>query len=153
MLICIQGHVMTKQLVNLVKIAKQQLDMQEKNLLRNQTLITRKYADIDSINTQIASIPMPSSGSFSAYQSQKDSIQAYLYEIHEIQRQIGILKEEQEYIKQQIRIAHLEHEKTLYLYNKAKDAQTLENNKQETKQLDEVTIMLHTRQKNSTNIE
>ena len=38
---------MTKQLVNLVKIAKQQLDMQEKNLLRNQTLITRKYADID----------------------------------------------------------------------------------------------------------
>lgn len=77
---------------------------------------------------------MPSSGSFSAYQSQKDSIQAYLYEIREIQRQIGILKEEQEYIKQQIRIAHLEHEKTLYLYNKAKDAQTLENNKQETKQ-------------------
>ncbi len=138
---------MTKQLANLVKIAKQKLDTQEKSLLRNQTLIARKYADIDSINIQIATIPIPSSGSFSAYQSQKDSIQAYLYEIHEIQIQIGILKQEQEYIKQQIRIAHLEHEKTLYLYNQAKDAQTIENNKKEVKQLDEVTIMLHTRQK------
>lgn len=138
---------MTKQLANLVKIAKQKLDMQEKNLLRNQTIIKRKYDDIDSINMQIASIPMPSSGSFSAYQSQKDSIQAYLYEIHEIQLQINILKQEQEYIKQQIRIAHLEHEKNLYLYNQAKDMQAIEENKKETKQLDEITIMLHTRQK------
>ena len=41
---------MIKQLANLVKIAKQKLDTQEKSLLRNQTQIKRKYADIDSIN-------------------------------------------------------------------------------------------------------
>lgn len=138
---------MIKQLASLVKIAKQKLDTQEKNLLRNQTLVKRKYADIDSINVQIASVPIPSSGSFSAYQSQKDSIQAYLHEIHEIQIQINILKQEQEYIKQQIRIAHIEYEKTLHLYNQAKDAQVVETNKKEVKQLDDVTIMLHTRQK------
>lgn len=138
---------MTKQLANLVKIAKQKLDTQEKNLIRNQTIITRKYAEIDSINAQIAAVPIPSSGSFSAYQSQKDSIQAYLYDISEIQNQIGILKQEQEYIKQQIRIAHLEHEKTLHLYNQAKEVQTIEGNKREAKQLDEVTLMLHNRQK------
>lgn len=138
---------MIKQLANLVKIAKQKLDTQEKSLLRNQTQIKRKYADIDSINVKIASVPIPLSGSFSAYQSQKDSIQAYLYEIHEIQIQINILKQEQEYIKQQIRIAHIEHEKTSYLYNQAKDIQNIESNKKEVKQLDEITIMLHTRQK------
>lgn len=138
---------MTNQLANLVKIAKQKLDMQEKSLLRNQILIKRKYADIDSINLQIASIPIPSSGSFSAYQGQKDSMQAYLHEINEIRIQINILKQEQEHIKQQIRIAHIEYEKTLYLYNQAKDAQVLSANKKETKELDEVTIMLHVRQK------
>ena len=113
---------MTKQLVNLVKIAKQKLDMQEKALLRNQMAIKRKRSEIDSINAQIAAIPMPTSGSFSAYQSQKDSIRAYIYQIEEIQIQIGNLYKEQEHITQQIRIAHLEHEKMLYLYNKAKDA-------------------------------
>ena len=138
---------MTKQLANLVKIAKQKLDMQEKNLLRNQMLITRKYSDIDSINVQISNIPLPSSGSFSAYQNKKESIQAYLFEINEIQIQIGILKQEQELIKQQIRIAMLEHEKTLYLYNESKRTKDIENNKKEVKNLDELTLILHSRQK------
>lgn len=138
---------MTKQLANLVKIAKQKLDTQEKSLSRNQLLIKNKYTDIDSINAQISSMPIPSSGSFSAYQNQKDSIQAYIYEINEIQLQIGILKQEQEHIKKQIKIAHLEHEKMLHLYNQAKNMQLAEDNKKEIKQLDEVTIMLHTRQK------
>ncbi len=134
---------MTKHLANLVKIAKQKLDTHEKNLLRNQISISRKYEDISIINTHISTIPIPSSGSFSAYQSQKDSIQAYLYEINEIQLQIGILKQEQEYIKKEMRIAHLEHEKMLYMYNKAKDAQTIEENKKEIKKIDEVTAILH----------
>lgn len=139
---------MTKQLVNLVKIAKQKLDMQEKALLRNQMAIKRKRSEIDSINAQIATIPMPTSGSFSAYQSQKDSIRAYIYQIEEIQIQIGNLYKEQEHIAQQIRIAHLEHEKMLYLYNKAKDAEMTEQNKKEAKRLDEATIMLHSRHAN-----
>lgn len=143
----IKRNVMIKQLANILKIAKQKLDLEEKNLLRNKMLIKRKYADIDSINIHIANIPMPSSGNFSSYKSKKDTIQAYLFEIHEIQTQIGFLKEEQEHIKQQIRTAVLEYEKTLYLYNRAKDKQDVENIKKEARQLDEVTIMLHSRQK------
>ena len=47
---------MIKQLANILKIAKQKLDLEEKNLLRNKMLIKRKYADIDSINIHIAHI-------------------------------------------------------------------------------------------------
>ncbi|RDU62685.1 hypothetical protein CQA53_09055 [Helicobacter didelphidarum] len=138
---------MTKQLANLVKIAKQKLDTQEKLLIRNQTLIMRKKSDIDSINATIASTPLPSSGSFNAYQNQKAAIQAHLYEIEEIQGQIALLRQEQEHIKAEIRIAHIEHEKMLHLYNKAKDEEKIELNKKEVKKLDETTLMLHIRQK------
>ncbi len=138
---------MTKHLANLVKIAKQKLDTQEKNLLRNQTSISRKYTDIDTIHSHIATISIPSSGSFSAYINQKDSIQAHVYEINEIQLQIGLLKQEQEYIKKEIRIAHLEYEKMLYLYNKAKDEKAIQDNKQEVKMADEVTNILYNHHK------
>lgn len=142
---------MIRQLINLVKIAKQKLDTQERLLLRNQSRIIEKRANIDAINASIAAVPMPSCGSFSAYQSQKASIQAYLYEIEEIQAQIGILRQEQEYIKNEIRKAHLEHEKMLHLYNQAKDFQQAEEMKMETKHLDEITLLLHTRRKNNIN--
>ena len=139
---------MLKQLANLVKIAKQKLETQERLLIRNQNLIANKRSDIDAINIAIAQTPLPTSGSFSAYANQKAAITAHLYEIEELQDQIAILRQEQERIKKQIRTAHIEHEKMLHLYNKAKDEQILEQNKLESKTLDEVTIILHSNTKN-----
>ncbi|RDU59964.1 flagellar FliJ family protein [Helicobacter sp. MIT 14-3879] len=138
---------MKAKLASLVKIAKQKLQEEERMLARNQILIARKREQIDCINAQIAAIPIPTAGNFSLYQNQKAGIQAYLYEIEEIQKQIALLLKEQEMIRQNMRLAHLNHEKMLHVYNQEKEKQenylkTLEN-----KQLDENTLILHSRTK------
>lgn len=139
---------MIKKLINLVKIAKQKLDEQEKLLSRNQTVIAQKKSSIDSINAQISAVPMKMSGDFRDYRNRKLTIDAYVYEIEELQFQIGLLKKEQENIKKAIRIAHLEHEKMLYLYNQEKDKLLLEQNRMENNALNEITVLLHSHKKN-----
>lgn len=134
-------------MLNLVKIAKQKLDAKENELRRNQTLIARKKEQIDSINAEIANVQMPSRGSFSAYQLQKEVINGHLYEIEEIKLQIAHLKQEQEHIKKELRLANIEHEKVKHIYEKTKDELKLQKNRIESKLLDETTIILHTRQK------
>lgn len=134
-------------MLNLVKIAKQKLDSKERELQRNQVAILRKREQIDSINIAIANTKMPSSGSFSSYQMQREAINAHLYEIEEINGQIALLKQQQEHIKIEIKAAHIEHEKMKHIYQKARDESTLQIQKLESKNTDEITIMLHTRQK------
>ncbi|MWV63140.1 hypothetical protein DCO58_00435 [Helicobacter saguini] len=138
---------MLKQMLNLVKVAKQKLDSKERELQRNQIAILRKNEQIDSINFAISNTQMPNGGSFSTYQIQREAINAHLYEIEEIKGQIALLKQQQEHIKNDIKVAHIEHEKMKHIYEKARDEATLQAQKIESKNIDEVTIMLHTRQK------
>ena len=134
---------MQKKLIGLVKISKQKLDEQERILMRNQMLITKKKEQIDSINLEIASISLPTSGNFRLYQIQKAGIQAYLYEIEEVRKQISLLLKEQEVIKQNIRLAHLQYEKMLYIYNQERMKQEIHTKQIEEKQLNENTLMLY----------
>lgn len=134
---------MINQLFNLVKIAKQKLESKERQLQRNQALIARKNADIDSINTTIAATSAPTQGNFALYQGYKDSINALLYEIDEIRGQIGLLRQEQEHIKNELKAAHLEYEKMQHIYNKAKDEINAKNRASENRKLDELNTILH----------
>lgn len=138
---------MEANLVGLIKIAKQKLLEYELSLANNQTLILRLHAEIDRVNAEIAMIEIPSSGSFASYQMNRAGLQAYLYEIDELRSQISTLLKEQEIIKQNIRIAHLNHEKIVYVYNKEKSKKDAYIKKIDDKRLDEAGIILHARSK------
>lgn len=134
---------MLKQMANLVTIAKQRLDSKERELQRNQIAILRKNEQIDSINILISNTKMPSSGSFSEYQMQREALNAHLYEIDEIKAQIALLKQQQEHIKNDVKLAHIEHEKMKHIYKKAKEETDTKIQKIESKNIDEMTILLH----------
>ncbi|RDU71968.1 hypothetical protein CQA66_05770 [Helicobacter aurati] len=138
---------MLVKLVGLVKIAKQKLLEQERMLLDNQARIMKMRTQIDVVNAQIAQVSFPSKGHFGLYQIQMAGVQAYLYEIEEIRKQIAFLLKEQEVIKQNIRIAHINHEKMVYIYNQEKNKRDAHIKNLEEKRLDELTTILHARNK------
>lgn len=135
------------KLISLIKIAKQKLLEHERSLANNQALIMRLHSEIDKINVEISAIEMPVSGNFASYQMSRAGIHAYLYKIDDLRSQISILLKEQETIKKNIRIAHLNHEKMIYVYNQAKNKKDAYLKTIEDKQLDETSIMLHARAK------
>ena len=141
------GEAMVKQLASLVKIAKDKLQTQERLLSKNQAAILLKKAEIERINVDISSVEIPRGGSFNAYQAQKDAIKAYLYQIEEIRYQIKILLQEQDEIRKNIRLANIEHERMLYIYNTEKKKIQSQMTKNENLHIDEVTSMLHANKK------
>ena len=136
---------MKANLDSLVKIAKQKLTEQERLLATNEMLIQRKRDAIEAIRLEMSSIPIPKSGSFSAYKNRMDGIEAYQYEIREIEGHIDFLLQEQAVIRQNIRLAHMEHEKMKYVCHKEGERLAATARLREIKQLDESTILLHAR--------
>lgn len=138
----IESKIVKKKLLVICNIAKKELEKQEGLLLQNTQLIAREHQNINLVNIEISKLAPPASGSFKDFANYKAVIASFLYQIEEFQNNILLLKKEQEQIKINLKVAHINYEKMLYVYNKQKDIDDKKYSDNEKKMIDEVSIML-----------
>ncbi|PAF51469.1 hypothetical protein BKH43_02170 [Helicobacter sp. 13S00401-1] len=147
---------MIKQLISLVKIAKQNVDLQEKSVQACASEIRLKFEYIDSLNYELQNADVPKSGSFKDYQSQKVYMQGFLYEIEKTYEEVALLKLKKKELEEVLKAFNIEYEKLKYIYDKESLRLKKEKESLEAKSLDSISNLLYANkgynhEKNSTN--
>ncbi|PAF44971.1 flagellar FliJ family protein [Helicobacter sp. 11S02629-2] len=134
---------MIKQLISLVKIAKQKVDLKEKSLQACAFEIRAKFDYIDSLNAELQNATVPQSGSFKDFQSQKVYMQGFIYEIDLTYEAISLLKLKKKEIQEELRVLNIEYEKLKYIYDKESLRLRKEKVSLEAKSLDSISNLLY----------
>lgn len=132
-----------------LKIKKQDLDKCEADMIQNNQLIASKNREIDSLLIELGEIDVPKSGSYWDFKNTQDVKKAFLGEIDKVRAEISMLKNIQKKLQESYRLAFIEYEKIKYLQDNEIKKMISQIKKNESKNLDEVGMMLFKSNKES----
>lgn len=125
-----------------LKIKKQDLDKCEADIIQNNQLIHSKNREVDVLLQELEEIDVPKSGGYWDFKNTQDIKKAFLGEIDRVRYEISTLKNIQKKLQESYRLAFVEYEKIKYLQDNEIKKTILKIKKNESKDLDEVGIML-----------
>lgn len=125
-----------------LKIKKQDLDKCEADIIQNNQLIHSKNREVDVLLQELGEIDVPKSGGYWDFKNTQDIKKAFLGEIDRVRCEISTLKNIQKKLQESYRLAFVEYEKIKYLQDNEIKKTILKIKKNESKDLDEVGIML-----------
>lgn len=125
-----------------LKIKKQDLNKCEADIIQNNQLIHSKNREIDVLLQELGEIDVPKSGGYWDFKNTQDIKKAFLGEIDKVRYEISTLKNIQKKLQESYRLAFIEYEKIKYLQDNEIKKVISKIKKNESKDLDEVGIML-----------
>ncbi|PAF53059.1 hypothetical protein BKH42_07950 [Helicobacter sp. 13S00482-2] len=127
---------------SLLKIKKQELDKCEADMIYNNHLIALKNKEIDILLQDLNQINVPKNGDYWDFKNTQEVKKAFVEEIDKQRNEISRLKDIGKQLQKSHRIAFIEYEKIKYLQDIETKKMISKIKKNESKNLDEVGIML-----------
>lgn len=135
---------MKTQFQPLIKIKKQELEQKETEIAQINKLIAHKFEEIRQFQSQMKEFSIPSSGDFQNFKMLKEYRDAFLFQIDSMHTEISNLKMIKKNLEQDYRKIFIEFEKLKYIHTLEQKRKIDKIKKEQTKQLDEVSTVLFT---------
>ncbi len=134
---------MKTKFTQLVVLRKKKVDEAELMLQKNAQQIQVKQAEIDALVREFATLEEPKSGVYQAFLTFVHHKNEYRQTIDSKMGELALLKKQKQDLQEHFKVQNIEYEKAKYL-DGLEIKKVLEKlKKQETKDLDEISVMLY----------
>jgi len=127
---------------DILKIKKQAVEKIERNIQKINSSIQMLQNKINSLNNEFSSFSFPKEGDFRQFQQVKLMQENLINEIKNFENQIGILENRKNELMQERKKANIEYEKIKYLHELEIQKMIKEKRIKESKEMDEIAILL-----------
>lgn len=139
---------MKTKFTQLVLLRKRKVDEVELMLQKNAQHIVAKQKEIDALIAEFATLKEPQNGIYQAFLTFVHHKEEYRSSIDFKMRELSKLKQKKKELQEHFKLQNIEYEKAKYL-DGLEVKKLLEKNRiQESKDLDEISVMLHANNKN-----
>lgn len=138
---------MKTKFTQLVILRKKNLDEVEMALQQNAQEINAKQMEIDTLVAEFAALKAPESGVYQAFLTFVHYKDTYRQSIDFKMRELALLKQKRKDLQALFKAQNIEYEKAKYLENQEIKTMLEKIKKQESKDLDEIAVMLYANQK------
>ena len=134
---------MKTKFTSLVVLHKKKVDEMQM-LLQNYTKrIVAKQAEIDALVAEFAALKEPQSGIYQAFLTFAHHKEEYRFNIDDKMQELAILKQEKRELQERFKLQNIEYEKAKYLEKLEAKKLLHQIQKQESREMDEVSVMLY----------
>ncbi len=134
---------MKTKFTSLVVLHKKKVDEMQM-LLQNYTKrIVAKQAEIDALVAEFAALKEPQSGIYQAFLTFAHHKEEYRCNIDDKMQELAILKQEKRELQERFKLQNIEYEKAKYLEKLEAKKLLHQIQKQESREMDEVSVMLY----------
>lgn len=127
----------------LVLAQKKRLEAKELEILRTNNQIAAQYAKIDELQIALSQVIYPKEGDFSLFLKTNAQKKSLINDIDTHRAHISTLKAEVKSLQEQRRIIYIEYEKYKHIQEREKEKILSELKKAESKNLDEIALLLY----------
>lgn len=127
----------------LVLAQKKRLEAKELEILRTNNQIAAQYAKIDELQIALSQVIYPKEGDFSLFLKTNAQKKSLINDIDTHRAHISTLKAEIKSLQEQRRIIYIEYEKYKHIQEREKEKILSELKKAESKNLDEIALLLY----------
>lgn len=127
----------------LVLTQKKRLEAKELEILRTNNQIAAQYAKIDELQIALSQIIYPKEGDFSLFIKTNAQKKSLINDIDTHRTHISTLKAELKSLQEQRRIIYIEYEKYKHIQEREKEKILSELKRAESKNLDEIALLLY----------
>ncbi|PAF49113.1 hypothetical protein BKH41_03220 [Helicobacter sp. 12S02232-10] len=132
---------------SLLKLKKQALDKIEREIIKNNYLITAKYQELNTLMVELSEVCIPQVGNYWDFKRTGEIKKILIYQMDFIKEEISGLRNIAKKLQGFYRAASVEYEKIKYLQENEIKKILGHLKKSEIKNLDEVALMLFTSNK------
>lgn len=127
----------------LVLAQKKRLEAKELEILRTNNQIAAQYAKIDELQIALSQVIYPKEGDFSLFLKTNAQKKSLINDIDTHRTHISTLKAELKSLQEQRRIIYIEYEKYKHIQEREKEKILSELKRAESKNLDEIALLLY----------